>query len=237
MDIGQAMAQGKWICVDLPVMDYREVLSLQGALVEARCCGLGGVVLLLEHAPVFTLGRRGGRENLLVTEGLLKGRGVPVVQAERGGDVTFHGPGQIVGYPILDLKKNGWNVKGFVGSLEEVMIRTAAGWGIHAERNRLNRGVWVGMEKLGSVGIAVRGGISFHGFALNVSTHMEPFEWIRPCGLRGIRMTSMERVLGKPLSMDEIRKRAMASIEEVFQVSLDMWSLEDLKGLMEAAVS
>jgi lipoate-protein ligase B len=222
-------------------MDYEEASSLQVRLVEARGRRqIPDVVLLLEHPPVFTLGRRGGDAHFLVDENYLKARGIPVFQAERGGEVTHHGPGQLVGYPIVDLRENGWKVVDFVAALEEVMIRTAAHWGIRAERNALNRGVWVGMDKLGSIGIAVRRGISFHGFALNVNTDLEPFQWVNPCGLQGVRMTSMERILGDKVPMEEVRETAKRQIEAVFSVRLQTTSLEELTGLLpqsEAAPS
>ncbi len=177
-----------WLCVELPVTDYREAWDLQTGLVAARNSGVlaSDVLLLLEHAPVFTLGRRGGLENLTVSEEFLKEAGVPVVHVERGGNITYHGPGQLVGYPILDLHASGLTVSDYVERLEEIMIRTAAHWGVAAGRNPINRGVWVGNSKLGSIGVAIRHGISFHGFAFNVSLSLEPFGWINPCGLRGI---------------------------------------------------
>jgi lipoate-protein ligase B len=223
----------EWWCADIPLMDYEEAWALQIALIEGRRLGrIPDVVLLLEHPPVFTLGRRGGEAHFLVDENYLKSRGIPVFHAERGGEVTHHGPGQLVGYPIVDLRANGWKVVDFVGALEEVMIRTAAHWGIRAERNSLNRGVWVGMDKLGSIGIAVRRGISFHGFALNVNTDLEPFQWVNPCGLQGVQMTSMERLLGDGVSMRAVRDMAKEVIEEVFNVFLQEISHRELDRLM-----
>lgn len=192
-------ASRKWFCADLPMLDYRTAWDLQVRLVAARKGGIIGsdVLILLEHEPVFTLGRRGGRENLTVSEAFLEEAGVCVLHVERGGNITFHGPGQLVGYPILDLQAAGLSVTGYVERLEEVMIRTAAEWGVVAERNSLNRGVWAGGRKLGSVGIAIRRGISFHGFAFNVKPSLKPFGWINPCGLKGIEMTSLERELSR----------------------------------------
>lgn len=222
-----------WLHVDISSMPYEEARQLQLALLEAKGgeCGFPDVVILLEHPPVFTLGRRGDLGHLKVTGTYLKGRGIPLIHAERGGDVTYHGPGQLVCYPIVDLRANGWKVVDFVAALEEVMIRTVREWGILACRNPLNRGVWVGMEKIGSVGIAVRRGISFHGFALNVNTDLTPFSWIDPCGLRGIRMTSMERQ-GKVASMDDVRESVKRHMESVFSVHLQGASLDELTGLL-----
>jgi len=169
--------------LDLPITGYGEARELQSSFVDARKKNIidTDIFILLEHPPVFTLGRRGGLDNLLATEEFLENFGIPVVHVERGGNITFHGPGQLVVYPIIDLRITGLTVPDYVSSLEEIMIRTAADWGIKAGRNPINRGVWKKNNKLGSVGIAVRRGISFHGFAFNVNLSLEPFTWINPC--------------------------------------------------------
>ncbi|MBW1730095.1 MAG: lipoyl(octanoyl) transferase LipB [Deltaproteobacteria bacterium] len=212
-----------WLLLDLGVMPYGEVWEFQHQVVAAKVEGRisANIFMLLEHEPVFTLGRRGQREHLLVSEHFLDAQGVPVIHVERGGDITYHGPGQVVGYPIVDLRQIGWKVVKFVEALEEVMICTVADFGIKAERNPLNRGIWVGPEKLGSVGIAVRHGITFHGFALNVSLSMEPFSWIHPCGLRDVRMTSMKHVLGQELDMESVRSSIRRHMERIFGVELE----------------
>ncbi len=226
----------EWVCVDVPSMDYREAWELQLALVGAKRSrpSLPDVVFLLEHPPVFTLGHRGGRDHLKVSEDFLVERGIPLIHVERGGDVTYHGPGQLVGYPVVNLRANGWRVVDFVGALEEVMIRSLADWGIRSERNSRNRGVWVGTSKIGSLGIAVRRAISFHGFALNVNTWLEPFQWIDPCGLEGIQVTSMKRILGKEIPMAEARCAAARHIREGFGVELERVSVEEIYRLLGA---
>ena len=160
----------KWLFLDLGLMDYRESWALQLRLVDARKDDLlkNDVVLFLEHPAVFTLGRRGGHANLKVTESFLASRGIPLVHVERGGDITYHGPGQLVAYPVVHLRAMGLGVLPFVEGLEEIMIRTAAEWAIKAERNPRNRGAWVGPNKIGSIGIAVRRSVSFHGLALKI---------------------------------------------------------------------
>jgi lipoate-protein ligase B len=219
-----------------PLLDYEEAHDLQLRLVSARASGIieSDILLVMEHAPVLTLGRRGGRENLRVSESFLKEAGIAVVHAERGGDITFHGPGQLVGYPILDLRAAGLTIAGYLERLEEIMIQTAAHWGIIATRSPLNRGIWVGGRKLGSLGIAVRRGIAFHGFALNVNMSLEPFGWINPCGLHGVRMTSIEQEMaqepeaacrpgGSPAaSMKEVREQVKLNFQKVFNVDLDL---------------
>ena len=132
-----------WLCVDIPLIDYKEALDLQRSLVDAKTSKIidSDLVLFLEHPPVFTLGRRGGRDHLLVDDATLGTRGIEVFHAERGGDITYHGPGQLVVYPVVDLKKRQFKVVEFVGYLEEVMIRVAADWGIKAGQNAKNRGI------------------------------------------------------------------------------------------------
>ena len=219
-----------WICAEFPVVEYEEVLDLQRRLVAARNNEIIGsdIILLLEHSPVFTLGYRGGFDNLKVSRTFLAKRGIAIIQSERGGDITFHGPGQVVVYPIIDLKKSGLEVLNYVAGLEEIMIRVAADWGIIAKRNPANRGVWVGNSKLGSVGISVRKGVCFHGFALNVNIEMEPFDWINPCGLQDCGVTSMIRELSQKVSINQVRKAVKSHIETVFGVSLVMASLSEI---------
>jgi lipoate-protein ligase B len=221
----------KWLCVELPVTEYKEAWHLQSNLVAAKYHKTiqKNVVLLLEHPPVFTLGRRGGLNNLWVSESFLEKAVIPVIQVERGGNITFHGPGQLVVYPIIHLQTAKLSVVHYVENLEEVMIRTAADWGITAVRNPLNRGVWVGNKKLGSIGIAIRRGICFHGMALNVNTSLEPFQWITPCGLENTEITSMELERSGNVSMKQVRKRVKHHLESVFEITLIMTRLEKLK--------
>jgi lipoyl(octanoyl) transferase len=233
--VNRGHLQRKWSCllVELPVAEYERVWRLQTRLVAARRNGIldCDAILLTEHQPVFTLGRRGGLDNLIASVACLDEVGVPLFQVERGGSITYHGPGQLVVYPIIDLVSAGLKVVDYVGKLEEVAIRTAAAWGIDAERNAANRGVWVGARKLASVGIAVRQGISFHGIALNVSLSLEPFRWIHPCGLHGVEVTSMERELSYTVPAAEVRRTMKGEIETVFGVELlaqDLYALETL---------
>lgn len=224
-----------WLCVELPVIGYREAWDLQRDLVAARKDKTvdTNVVLLLEHFPVFTLGRRGGLDNLRVSEDFLQEAGVGVIQVERGGDITYHGLGQLVVYPIIDLRIARLGVARYVENLEELMIRTAADWGITAERNRKNNGVWVGNNKLGSIGIAIRKGICFHGLALNVNMSLEPFSWINPCGLQNTGMTSMEGEHSRSVSMDQVRRSVKQHLEEVFGVELVPTSLSELRAVLK----
>ena len=170
----------------------------------------------------------------MVSGAFLEESGISVVQVERGGDVTFHGPGQLVVYPIVNLKEARLSVVDYVTALEEIMIRTAGDWGIMAERNSMNRGIWVGNNKLGSVGIAIRRGVSFHGFAFNVNLSLKHFNWINPCGLQGIGMTSMERELSRSVPMDQVHEAVKCHIEAVFGVELVNISLAELQNLLKS---
>jgi lipoate-protein ligase B len=223
-----------WLWVDLPLLDYGDAWRLQLALVAARQAAVieSDIMLLLEHPPVFTLGRRGGRENLKVSEMLLEKSGIPIFHVERGGNITYHGPGQLVGYGIIDLHAAKLTVPDYVTGLEEVMIRAAGHWGVAAERNSSNRGVWVGNNKLGSIGIAVRRGVTFHGFAFNVNMSLEPFSWINPCGLKDIGMTSLAQELARPLPIEEVRRVLQCGIEAVFEVRLAPTALDILQALL-----
>ncbi|MBN1277599.1 MAG: lipoyl(octanoyl) transferase LipB [Deltaproteobacteria bacterium] len=225
----------KMLCVEIPVIDYSEALELQRNLVSARKSRIinEDIILLLEHPAVFTLGRRGGLENLEVSWDYLEKKGIPVIKTERGGDITFHGPGQLVGYPIVDIKAAGLSVTDYVERLEEVMIRTAGNWGIIAGRNSMNRGAWVNNSKLGSIGITVRRGITFHGFAFNVCPSLEPFGWINPCGLKGIAMTSLERELSARVPFHKVRESVKYNIEAVFGTVLINTSMTELQEMFK----
>jgi lipoyl(octanoyl) transferase len=204
--------------VDLGLIDYAAVYSLQLALVENRRGGQAtdDLFLITEHPSTFTLGRRGGRENLMVTETFLAARQIPLVHIERGGDITYHGPGQLVLYPILHLRQAGLSVSEYVHCLEEVMLRLAAASGVVADRDPRNHGVWVGDEKLGSVGIAIRHGIAFHGLALNVNLDLTPFSWVNPCGLTGVRMTTVSQESGREVSLAEVKNDLLGHLSEIF---------------------
>lgn len=217
-----AASRTSWYCVNLGKMDYVEAWKLQTDIVGARNRGtlIADTILMVEHPAVFTLGRRGGAENLLVSEAFLEKSGIAVTQVERGGNITYHGPGQLVVYPIIDLEAAKISVVDFVNILEEVMLQTVAAWGIKAGRNSTNHGIWVGNQKLGSIGIALRKGVSFHGLALNVNLDLTPFTWIQPCGLQGVQMTSMAKELSGEVSMPEVREVLKEKFQLIFGIQL-----------------
>ena len=179
------------------------------------------IFLVVEHPAVYTLGRRGGREFLAVPETFLAEKGIPIVPIERGGVITYHGPGQLVLYPILHLRQAGLSVTDYVHRLEEVMIRLAATVGVEATRDPRNHGAWVGNRKLGSVGIAVRHGVSFHGLAINIDPDMAPFGWINPCGLTGVQMTSLALETGGEVGINIITPHLEAILADLFSMRFE----------------
>ena len=184
-------------CVDLGLVEYPQALALQEALVKQRCAGEGeDTLLLLEHPAVFTLGRGADERNLLTP------RGTPVYRVSRGGEVTFHGPGQLVGYPIFALTAHGRDVHAYLRTLEAVLIDVLAEYGLPAARKSGLTGVWLEDRKIASIGVGVRRWITYHGFALNVDPDLSYFADIVPCGLNGVRMTSMAEELGYAVDMD-----------------------------------
>ncbi|MCL4323956.1 MAG: lipoyl(octanoyl) transferase LipB [Candidatus Thermoplasmatota archaeon] len=185
--------------LDLGRVDYREAWDLmQRMRLERKEGRRGDTLLLVEHPPVFTVGVQGGLDAEEVD-------GVPVFHIERGGLATYHGPGQIVGYPIVDLTPRGRDVRAFVHALEEMVARTLEPFGIQGRRVEGKRGVWVGDKKIASVGIAVRDWVTYHGFALNVATDLSYFEKIHPCGFEGKIMTSMQQVLNRTITPEEVK--------------------------------
>ena len=214
--------RGKGLFMQYSMLAYPASRKLQQKLVALRKNKeIPDSLVLLEHPSVFTLGNRGDRKNLKVSEAFLQAAGIPVVHVERGGDITYHGPGQLVGYPIWDLQQARVKVAEYINCLEEVMIRVADDWGVRTNRNPLNRGIWVGRRKIGSVGIAVRRGICFHGFAFNVNLSLKPFEWINPCGLEGIGVTSLAKEIPANISMAEVRQATRRHMETVFEIQFD----------------
>jgi lipoyl(octanoyl) transferase len=200
-------------------MPYAEALALQRSLVDDRQRGrVGDLLLLVEHPHVITLGVRGdgGRSHILASADELRARGVEVHETGRGGDVTYHGPGQIVGYPIVDLKPDRCDVHRYVRDLEEVLIRVAADYGIAAGRVGGLTGVWVGGNKLAAIGVRIARWVTSHGFALNVTTDLDYFGLIVPCGIEDRGVTSLEELLSRPVHRREVEDKIATRFAEVF---------------------
>jgi len=198
--------------LDLGRSSYQEVWALQKRLVEERSLGTGqDTLILVEHDHVITLGRKTSAENF-------RPQDVPVFQVERGGDATYHGPGQLVGYPIIKMEVP--DVRRFVRSLEDVLIVTANSFSIPAGRKEGHPGAWVGEKKLASIGVAVTNWVTYHGFALNVNTDMSYFHLIKPCGLDPETMTSMQNQLGRTIDFDAVKREVVKNFAGAFQAEL-----------------
>ena len=205
-------------------MAYPEALAMQRALVEERRADrVPDLLLLLQHPAVITLGVKGdgGRTNVVATPDRLSELGIAVEETGRGGDVTYHGPGQIVGYPIVDLRPDRQDVHRYVRDLEEVMIRTCADYGLEAGRIAGLTGTWLRMdgapEKIGAIGVRISRWITSHGFAFNVSTRLDHFQLIVPCGISDRGVTSLEKATGRTVQMDEVEDRVVHHFAEVFE--------------------
>lgn len=200
---------------------YAAAHALQERLVDARKEGaIGDTLLLLEHPKVITLGRAAKREHLLLDEAALRERGYEVFETGRGGDVTFHGPGQLVAYPIVDLKPERADVRRYVSDLEETMIRVCADYGVAARRVEKLNGAWVGARKVGAVGVRISRWVTMHGFALNVTTALESFAAIVPCGIRDRGVTSLRAELGRDVAQAEVEQRAATHLAEILGATL-----------------
>jgi lipoyl(octanoyl) transferase len=223
-------------------MPYGRACDLQCRVVDARKNrAIPDVLLLCEHPHVITLGRNGQREHLRASDQLLQQMNVEFSDTDRGGDITYHGPGQIVGYPILDLAEHRRDVRWFVEQLEEVMIRATAVFGIAAKRIAGKHGIWVetprGEEKLAALGVHLSRWVTSHGFAYNVSSDLRYFDLIVPCGIADKRATSLERVLGQTVSSGEVRTRLVAHFGQVFSRELQPVSTGELLGALDAKFS
>ena len=203
----------------LGTVSYPEALAMQRALVEERRADrVGDLLLLLQHPPVITVGVKGdgGRANVVATPERLAELGIAVEETGRGGDVTYHGPGQIVGYPIVDLRPDRQDVHRYVRDLEEVMIRTCADYGLEASRIQGLTGAWIGAEKIGAIGVRISRWITSHGFAFNVSTRLDHFQLIVPCGIADRGVTSLEQAAGRPIEVEEVEDRIVGHFANVF---------------------
>jgi len=221
-----------WV-VRLGAMPYAEALEMQRAAAHARISGEipEDLLLLVEHPPVVTLGRASHDANLLASPALLAARGVELFEVERGGDVTFHGPGQLVGYPIIDLKRHKKDLHWYLRQVEEALIVALRTFGIEGGRSAGQTGVWVSPDqsgaepaftrKIASIGVHARDWVTWHGFALNVSTDLAFFDLIVPCGIVGVSMTSIERETGRRVAMEEVEQAVAEAFGQIFALEID----------------
>jgi lipoate-protein ligase B len=208
--------------VALGRVPYGEALELQRSIARDRISGAisQDVLLLMEHPPVVTLGRSTKEKNLMASPEFLQSRGVELFEVERGGDVTFHGPGQLVGYPIIDLKRHRQDLHWYLRSIEQALIDSLADYGIPGERNTSYTGVWTRGKKIASIGVHARDWVTWHGFALNVTTELSYFNLIVPCGIDGVVMTSIARELGvEEVSARDVTERVTAKFADAFDLT------------------
>ena len=197
-------------------LDYRQAVELQEQLLEQVALNSTDLLMLLEHPATITLGRRADTRHVLTNPSRLRGLGIELCQAARGGDVTYHGPGQLIGYPLFDLTTLGRDLHHYLRLLEQVLIDVLAKWDIVAERRSGHTGLWVGAEKIASIGIGVRHWVSWHGFSLNIGADLSGFSHIVPCGLPGVTMTSMERLLGCSVDKPAVEQEIIARLSQLF---------------------
>jgi lipoate-protein ligase B len=215
--------------VDLSIRDYKEVWDLQKALHQKRVdLTIDDTLLLVEHDHVLTMGKSGKRENLLIPQHLLEEKGVAYYEIERGGDITYHGPGQLVGYPIMNVKQGLAGIRPYIERLQIVLIRTLHDFGIEGMVRDKMIGVWTESGKICSIGIAVKQWVSFHGFALNVNTDLSYFNMINPCGMSQTAMTSMQRELKNEVSFEEVKRSVIEHFGIVFDRTMEAACLEKI---------
>ena len=228
------MSERELWTVPLGRVPYAEALELQRTLARDRISGVipQDVLLLVEHSPVVTLGRSSKGKHLLASPEFLATKGVELFEVERGGDVTFHGPGQLVGYPIIDLKRHKQDLHWYLRQLEQALINSLGTYGIVAEQNTGLTGVWTRGRKIASIGVHARDWVTWHGFALNVTTDLSYFDLIVPCGISGVEMTSMARELGADPNAEDVRRTVCESFAATFDLKT---TATPLSSLLEAA--
>lgn len=217
-----------WL-IDVGRMAYAEAWSLQRAVAEqVRAQTVPDVVLLVEHPPVYTVGRsaRGSLDNLLWDEAHRARERIELFEVDRGGDITYHGPGQLVGYPVLDLNRYGRDLHGYLRRLEEALIWALDRFGIAADRLPPHTGVWVGQEKIAAIGVKASRWVTQHGFALNVDPNLSHFAGIVPCGIQDKGVTSMARVIGRAVTLDEVKPPVVAGLAECLGLELEPYGRE-----------
>ena len=225
-----------WL-VDCGLRPYGEMLELQRAVAAARISGEieQDVLLFVEHQPVVTLGRSSREAHLLANPDQLRARGVDVFEVERGGDVTFHGPGQLVGYPVVDLKRHKQDLHWYLRQVEEILIRSLQSFGIAGERVAKYTGVWTNGRKIASIGVHARDWVTWHGFALNVSTELSYFDLIVPCGIADVTMTSIQREIAGVITTRDVSPVVASCAADV--LDLHLRQRDDLPELVGATQS
>lgn len=213
--------KNRCLLFQLHVVEYGEAWELQNALLTARMANtVGDCLILLQHPPTFTFGRRYKESNLISNKDFYKDKGFAICKTDRGGLATYHGPGQLIGYPILKMNSYTKDYYYYLRMLEEVMIRTLSDYEIEAVRNKGYTGVWVDKAKIGFIGVRIALGYTMHGFSLNVNNDVSPFNFIIPCGIQDMEVTSIKKLLGRNITIDEVQCTLVNHYEDVFQVHM-----------------
>lgn len=206
--------------LDLGLVSFGEAYSVQKeALASVKLRKEGESIIFAQHYPVFTIGRLGKRENILANAQELNSRGIDIINTDRGGDITFHGPGQIVVYPILDLTKRSKDMHKFLRGLEEVVILTLSDYSVNSFRIKDRTGCWTDKGKIASIGVAASGWVTYHGFALNANVDLSYFDMINPCGFKDINMTSMKDILDNEVDLEKLKERLIRHFSDVFEIA------------------
>jgi lipoate-protein ligase B len=218
-------------CLELETEEYGDMLRLQETISRARRLQIvPDTLLILEHHPCITIGRKGGFDHILVSDNMLRERGIRVYETDRGGDITYHGPGQIVCYPIIDLSNYDRDVHVYAEKMEEMLIQSLFSFGIVAGRKEKYPGIWVGSEKIGAIGIGIRQWVTMHGVSLNICPDMHHFSLIVPCGISTLGVTSMEKILGYRMEIREVRREIRKQFSKIFDIHLENIGLEKMRG-------
>ncbi|MFC1950153.1 lipoyl(octanoyl) transferase LipB [Chloroflexota bacterium] len=212
-----------YVAYQLGLLDYSKAYRLQKELLRQRLENkIADTILLLEHPPTITIGQAGKLENILVSHTQLAKAGISLFFVDRGGDVTYHSPGQLVAYPIIDLRKRGKNTHKYVHDLEEVLIRILNDFCIESCRDKNHAGVWIKDEEIAAIGLSIRNWITMHGFALNVNTDLTQFSLINPCGFSDRKATSISSLLSQDIPMETVIERSLAHFSEVFDTHIEL---------------
>jgi lipoyl(octanoyl) transferase len=217
----------KYSLIDLGLVDYKDAYAFQKkALSQVKSGILGGVLIFNEHRPVFTIGRSGKKNNFLLQPDVLDSCNVDIINVDRGGDITFHGPGQMVVYPVFDLSRHTKDLHKYLRDLEEVIIIVLSKYGISSFRMKDRTGCWAEKGKIASIGISVSGWVAYHGLALNANIDLHYFNMINPCGLTDIKMVSMRSILNQEVDLTQLKSRLIAGFKEVFGIEFRQESVK-----------
>jgi lipoic acid synthetase len=214
----------------LGLIEYEEAYGIQKQIWAEKADGMeDDILLLLEHHPTLTLGKSGKLENILVEKDELTRKKISLYFTDRGGDITCHGPGQLVAYPIIDLRKRGKDIRRYIDDLQEVVIGTLADFSIVGEKDQKHVGIWVGKDKICAIGVAVHRWITMHGLALNVDSNLDLFSMITPCGIKGRGVTSMAKLRDQAPTMEEVIARFLAHFSQIFSLTMEQGSINLLR--------